>query len=158
MSLKEWVFESGGWTKHNIVISGCLLSRKVWWAVQIHSVLWGITRPVQVPPSILVFCDPPSPPPPLKVGLFSDFWSYDREKYFCIFKNILDFIFYVKIVIPPPPHEKKSPHRLSQQSPSKSWGPFKPHIWKTCTEVQPCPPSPPTTAAGKGGGCRLQNQ
>ena len=46
---------------------------------------------------------------------------------------------------------KKVTPRLSQQSPSKSWGPFKPHFWKTCTEVQPCPP-PPTTAAEKGGG------
>ena len=35
-SLKKWVFGSGGWTKQYrfLITSGCLLSRKVWWAVR----------------------------------------------------------------------------------------------------------------------------
>ena len=39
-SLKIWVFSSGGWTKKKyryLVTSGCLLFRKVWWAVWIGS-------------------------------------------------------------------------------------------------------------------------
>ena len=38
-SLKKWLFGSGGWTKQYrfLVTSGCLLSRKVWWAVWIGS-------------------------------------------------------------------------------------------------------------------------
>ena len=127
------------------------------------------------PPSILVFREPP----PLKVGLFSETPKYQSFLSFTLFfllqvtkflvkisefeflvmteKNIFAYKHFLPLHISDfnlflcgncNPLKKSSP--LSQQTPSKSWGPVKPLLLKIWLEVQP-----PPQAERRRGRCTL---
>ena len=68
--------------------------------------------------------------------------------------NISDFnLFFVTIATPLPPEKSHPP--LSQQPPSKIWGPVKPPLFlKIWLEAEPSP-SPPEERGVGGGGCTL---
>ena len=91
-----------------------------------------------------------NPPPPLKVWFFSEtpkYWNFSfltpsylwKVTEFLVKISKFDFLvttdfFCVKIATPLPPLKKVT--YLSQQPPSKSWGPVKPPLFlKICLEV-----------------------